>query len=337
MKSYNNLWEKFISKENFELAYKNSIKKKGRQRQIRKFNENKVENLEAVRNLVVNGKFHTAKYKAMTIYEPKERIIYKLPYNPDRIVQHAIMNILKPIFTRSFIKDTYACIEERGQHKAVIRCGEFIRKNEYCLKCDIRKFYPSIDQKILSEKLHKIIRDKKFMSIVDDVIFSFSGGKNCPIGNYCSQWFGNYYLSFLDNFVKHQLKCKNYVRFCDDFLLCSNDKNYLRLCRAEIKSFLHDSLKLDFSKCDLFKTKQGVDYCGYRNFGKYVLLRKATAKGMKRRFRWLYKNEEKLADDYVRSSRASMFGWLKWCCSYNLRKSIEKSCIKQPSEQMKND
>lgn len=321
MKTYKHLWEHFISKDNFELAYKNSIKGKTRQKQIKEFKKNKEENLEKVRQLVINGQFHTSKYKEMVIFEPKKRIIYKLPYCPDRIVQHAIMNILKPIFLKKFINNTFACIENRGQHKASLKCSEYVRKNEYCLKCDIRKFYPSINQKILSTMLHKFIKDKKFMDIVDDVIFSIEGGYNCPIGNYCSQWFGNFYLSKLDNYVKHELHCKDYERFCDDFILFGT-KQYLSHCKNKIESFLKENLELSFSKCDLFKTKQGVDYCGYRHFGKYVLLRKSTSKRVKKRIKWIYKNKYSLDNDYIKGSIASTKGWLKWCCSWNFQKSL---------------
>ena len=320
MKTVNHLWDKFISAENFREAYKNSIKGKSGQRQVREFKKNWEENLERVRLLSADGKFKTSKYRMMTIHEPKERIIYKLPYSPDRIVQHAAMNVLKPIFIRSFIRDSYACIEGRGQHKASRRCSEFVRRNAYCLKCDIKKFYPSINQRILSEKLRRKIKDEKFMALVDGIIFSFPGGKNCPIGNYCSQWFGNYYLSFLDNFIKHELKCADYERFCDDFLLFSNDKNYLNNCREKIRAFLKDELDLEFSKCDLFKTKQGVDFCGYRHFGKYVLLRKSTAKRMKRRFRKIA--AKGVLSERDKASLASMNGWLKHCCSWNFRKSL---------------
>lgn len=173
MKSYNNLWDKFISEENFELAMKNSQKHKKNQRQIRLFNNNPKENLEQIRQTVINGDFHTSPYKEKKIYEPKERIIYKLPYNPDRIVQHAVMNVLKPIMTNLFIENTYACIEGRGTHSASRKCAEMTRQHRYCLKCDIRKFYPSINQGILSEMLHRIIKDKRFMGVVDDIVFSF--------------------------------------------------------------------------------------------------------------------------------------------------------------------
>ena len=160
-------------------------------------------------------------------------------------------------------------------------------------------------KKILSvnQSKDRKIKDAKFMALVDGIIFSFPGGKNCPIGNYCSQWFGNYYLSFLDNYVKHELKCADYERFCDDFILFSNDKNYLNDCREKIRAFLKDELDLEYSKCDLFKTKQGVDFCGYRHFGKYILLRKSTAKRIKRRFAKIAKSGVLSESDYRQHER----------------------------------
>lgn len=322
MKSYSNLWGKFVSKENFELAYKNAIKGKSKQKQVQEFKKNKEVNLEAIRQLVISGMFHTSKYRQMIIYEPKERIIYKLPFAPDRIVQHAIMNILKPIMQNLFIADTYACIEGRGQHKASRRCSEFVRRNSYCVQGDCRKFYPSIDHKILSAMLHRIIKDDRFMAILDDIIFSFEGGKNCPIGNYCSQWFGNFYLSKLDNFVKHELKIKDYERFCDDFLMFGNDKKYLNCCMERVRKFLLEELLLECSKLELFKAKQGVDFCGYRHFGKYVLLRKSTTKRDKKKIRAYIEHPEKYTEEFIAQSKASMLGSMKHCCSYNLQKSL---------------
>lgn len=324
MKTYKHLWEKLITEENFEIAYRNSIKHKGGQRQVQIFQENVAENLEKVRQLVISGNFHTSKYCAKIIYEPKERVIYKLPYNPDRIVQHAIMNILKPILTNLFIENSFACIEGRGTHAASLKCSEYTRKYKYCLKCDIRKFYPSINQRVLSDMFHRIIRDDRFMEIIDDIIFSFEGGYNCPIGNYCSQWFGNFYLTVLDNYVLHDLKCKGYVRYCDDFLLFDNSKEYLQDCRWKIKQFLWDKLELSFSKDDVFPTKRGVDYCGYRSFGKYVLLRKSTAKRIKRRVK---KIDEKINTGDIdicktQGQLASAHGQLKHCCSHHLADSI---------------
>lgn len=331
MKTYNNLWNKLISKENFELAYRNSIKKKRKQRQIREFNENKEENLENIRQLVISGSYHTSEYKEKKIYEPKERIVYKLPYNPDRIVQHAIMNILKPIILRHLIENTFSCIEGRGQIKASQKCSEFVRRYKYCLKCDVRKFYPSINQHILSEKLHRIIKDKRFMVLLDDIIFSFEGGYNCPIGNYCSQWLGNYYLSFLDNYILHTLKCGAYERFCDDFLLFSNDKKYLQDCKRRINNFLYYELELEYSKAQVFNTKQGVDFCGYRHFGDYVLVRKSTSKRIKRRNRNIKEQIEtgEYNEEHLLGQIASANGIIKHSNGYNLRTMLDLDGIKE--------
>ena len=321
MKTYKHLWEELITEENFRLAYKNAVKKKRNQRQIKEFQKNEEENLKAIRELVASGNFHTSRYKEKKVYEPKERIIYKLPFCPDRIVQHAVMNILKPIITNLLIENTFACVEDRGQLKASLKCSEYVRKYQYCLKCDIRKFYPSINQKILSDKLHRIIKDDKFMEIVDDIVFSFPGDYNCPIGNYCSQWFGNFYLSFLDNFVHHALKCGAYERYCDDFMLFSNDKKYLHDCKDRIRDFLKDELELEYSKAQVFNVKQGVDFVGYRHFKKFVLVRKSTVKRIKRRVRKIaemnFRNVVK-----AEGQLASAHGILKHSCSHHFRNSI---------------
>ena len=325
MKSHRHLWEQLITEENFRRAYERSIRGKRNQPQVRRFNKDPEGNLEAVRQMVIAGKFHTSEYKQRRIFEPKERTIYKLPYSPDRIVQHAVMNILEPILERRMIANTFACIKGRGQLKASQKCSEYVRKYRYCLKCDIHHFYPSINQKILSGKLHRIIRDEKFMALVDDVIFSYPGGYNCPIGNYMSQWCGNYYLSFMDNFILHQLKPGGYERYCDDFLLFDNDKAKLHECRRRIAQFLKDELELEFSKAEVFDTKQGVDFCGYRMFGKYVLIRKSTARRMIRRFRKMrakLETEEHPDLQRLEGQLASGNGLMRHACSYHLRSSV---------------
>lgn len=330
MKTYKHLWEQFITKENFELAYYNSIKGKGRQKSVQDFKENWEENLEEVRQMVIRGEFHTSPYKEKVIFEPKKRTIYMLPYNPDRIVQHAIMNILKPILMQKMIQNSFSCVEGRGQIKASLKCSEYVRKFDWCLKCDIHKFYPSISQEILSNKLHRIIADKKFMAVVDDVIFSFPGGYNCPIGNYLSQWFGNYYLSFLDNYVLHELKPGGYERYCDDFILFDNDKAKLQECRKKIDEFIWYELELEYSKAELFKTKtQGVDFCGYRHFKNYSLLRKRTGKKLKARYNSIYKELLSGCEvtEKMRGQVASGHGLLKHACTYHLRQAIEHDSL----------
>ncbi len=221
------------------------------------------------------------------------------------------------------IQNTYACIKKKGQIKASIKCSENVRKYKYCLKCDIRKFYPSINQEKLSKSIHRIIRDDRLMDVVDDVIFSFPGGYNCPIGNHCSPWFGNFYLSELDNYVLHELKVDGFERFCDDFLLFDNDKHHLNECRKRIGEFLHERLELEFSKADLFDVKQGVDFCGYRSFEKFVLVRKRTAKRIIKRTKEVEEALDAGEDKQpLMGKMASTNGILRHACSYNLRNRI---------------
>lgn len=324
MKTYKGLWEQLITEENFRKAMQRSQIRKRGQRQVRKFNENAEKNLEAIRQSVIRGEFHTSEYRQRKIYEPKERIIYKLPYAPDRIVQHAIMNVLEPILVKKMIRHSYACIKDRGPLEATKQCSAYVRRWRFCLKCDIRKFYPSIDQEILSGMFRRFIRDEKFLALVDDVIFSYPGGKNCPIGNYMSQWCGNFYLTAMDNYILHQLKPGGYIRYCDDFLLFDDDKKKLHECRQKLGEWLRETLKLEFSKAEVFDVKQGVDFCGYRMFGKYVLIRKSTALRLKRRYgrMWSAVKSGKYDLKKIAGQASAANGLMKHACSHNLRKAI---------------
>lgn len=225
MKRVGNLWNKFISKENFRLAwYKTALGRHDR-KDVQEFEKNLEQNLEKIRQEVIAEKFTTSKYSTKQIFENgKHRLIYILPLK-DRIVHHAINNIIEDIFVKGFIANTYGCIKGRGPLAGSYRIRKLIMKNDYCLKTDIKKFYPTVDQQILYNEVCKKIKDTKLLSIIKDIIFSFPGGKNCPIGNLTSQLFGNIYLNKLDKFLKHKMKVKNYCRYCDDCVILSNSKN----------------------------------------------------------------------------------------------------------------
>ena len=146
------------------------------------------------------GTFTTSKYETFKIYEPKERIIFRLPYYPDRIAQWSLMLILEPIWEKIFIANTYSCIKGRGIHKLVKDLKKVLEKDQkytkYCLKMDIKKFYPSINHNILKNIIRKKIKDRQILNILDNVIDSTEG---VPIGNYLSQFFANLYLSYFDH------------------------------------------------------------------------------------------------------------------------------------------
>lgn len=331
VKKYKNLWQKVVDNDNIALAYHKAKKGKSKYNAVRYFEAHKEECLKNVKELLVEHKFTTGAYKEKIIKEPKERIIYVLPFYPDRIIQHALINVLEPIFVKMFIKDTYACIEGRGIHKGSLRIMEFVRHNKYCLKMDIRKFYPSINHDILMQIVKRKIGDKEVLQLIENIVRSIPGEKNVPIGNLTSQWFGNLYMNELDMFIKHKLKIKCYLRYCDDFALFSNDKKQLNEAKHKIIKFLTDELKLTLSKCDLFQTTQGVDFLGYRHFKNYILIRKSTVKRVKKRLIKVKKAylAGKMQHDKFRSIVASTVGWFKWANSHNLSLSLQLEELKE--------
>ena len=331
VKKLKNVWGKIVSDDNIEWAYHKAKKGKAKYNAVRYIEDHKEECLKAVQQQLNDGTFTTGEYKIKIIREPKEREIFVLPFFPDRIVQHAIINILEPYFVKMFIPDSYACIEGRGIHKGSLRIMEFVRKNKYCLKMDIRKFYPSIDHNILLKIIERKIGDKKLLWLLNDIVRSIPGEKNVPIGNLTSQWFGNLYMNELDKFIKHELKIKCYLRYCDDFALFSNDKKQLNEAKHRIIKFLDEELKLTLSKCDLFRTTQGVDFLGYRHFKDYILIRKSTVKRVKKRLERVKKAylSGRMPHDKFRSVIASTDGWFKWANSHNLSLSLQLNELKE--------
>lgn len=288
------------------------------------------ENLAKIGASLIDKMFTTSDYETFVIHEPKRRVIYKLPFNPDRIVQHAIMNVVEPIWESFFIDDSYACRIGKGIHAGSKRTMDFIRKvgkEGYCLKMDVSKFYPSITHDIIFELIRHKIKCKNTLDLFRDIIYSIHGGYNVPVGNYTSQWLGNLYLNELDQFVKHKLKGEFYIRYCDDFLLFHKDKKYLKECARAISLFLSSELDLKLSKNRIFPIAQGVDFLGYRHFHDYILLRKTSATRIKRRLKFLpqFFNSGAITKDQLRSSLASTQGWLKWCNSFNFSKSLNLS------------
>ncbi len=313
----NSLWNEFVSSENFSLALKKAIRGRASKPAVQNFMRDVDNNLEKIRQSVILGEFRTSEYRTMEITDPKRRTIYILPFAPDRIVHHALMNILAPHWTQMFIRDTYACIPGRGLHLASRRAIQFCRKNKYVLKCDIRKFYPSISHDIMFDIVKKSFSDSRILALLQDVIYSVGGGKNLPIGNLCSQWMGNLYLNELDVFVKSGLRVRDYVRYSDDFCLFSNDKAKLREWQVQIAEFIKTVLGLEFSKSEIFPISNGLDFVGYRHFKDFILLRKRTARRMKERMLNI-----KNVSDHSRGQIASANGWLKHACTFNFRKSI---------------
>jgi len=324
MKRHGKLFQAIVDPSNIHLAYQRARKNKSRQRAVLRVESALEASLETLRLALIQKTFTTSSYREKTIYEPKQRVIYRLPFYPDRIVQHSLMNILEPIWSGMFINDSYACRQGKGIHAGSRRTMEFVRSYRYCLKCDISKFYPSVDHDILARIIRKKIKCRDTLWLLDDIIYSYPGGRNVPIGNYTSQWFGNLYLNELDQLLKHQHHVRAYIRYCDDFLLFDNDKGRLNNLSHVIEDFVGLRLRLRLSKCRLFPVKSGVDFLGYRHFPTHILLRKSTVRRVKRHLAQLPGRlySGRITSDQFRSSIASTLGWMRWANTHNLRNAL---------------
>ncbi len=313
MKRYGDFFTKIVDMENLQEAYCKASKGKHWQRNVRTYDADPIPWLMKLKESLEQGTFHTASYTTKQIYEPKERTIYILPFYPDRIVHHAVMNVLEPVFDKLMIYDSYSCRKGKGQHAGSRRCMEMVRHNRYCLKCDISKFYPSVNHEVLKKILRHKLKDKRLLALLDDVIDSTHTDTNVPIGNYLSQWFGNLYMNELDTYTKQHWHIRDYIRYCDDFCFFSNDKDELRKIRAELPGYLADTLKLKLSKCQLFPTAQGVDFLGYRHFPRYILVRKKTAARIRRHLREVMHllEQGRISPETAKAKVASARGWVQ--------------------------
>ncbi len=322
MKRLGNVWDCILADENIEYAYGRAKKGKMWQKKVKRIDKEKDRYLAELKQSLVDRTFHTSPYRTKWIYEPKAREIYILPFYPDRIVQHAVMAYVAPDWDRRMYYHSYSCRAGKGQHAGSMVTMKYVRRNRYCLQCDVSKFYPSIVHELLYHQVQRLVKDPNVLWLLKDIIFSSGGEKNVPIGNYTSQWFGNLYLTPLDYRIKQEHRIGDYVRYCDDFLAFSNDKRQLQELARDVERFLGEEYQLKLSKCELFHTSQGVDFLGYRHFpdGK-VLVRKTTAKRIWKnlwQIPYLFQNGFITAEQAV-SKVASAQGWLKYANTHNLK------------------
>lgn len=315
MKRYGNLWNKIVNKENIIKAHKNARKGKTHYKEVQMVDNNLDYYVNKIYLTLLNETYTTSKYITFEYNDGnKIRDISKLPYYPDRIVHWAIMLQIENVFLKTFINDTYASIPNRGIHYGVKRIKQSLKdkpNTQYCLKLDIKKFFPNINHDILKSLLKRKFKDNKLLSLLFEIIDSAEG---IPIGNYLSQYFANFYLNYFDHYMK-SLGIKYYFRYMDDIIILHKDKTFLHgLFKSKIVPYLNKKLKLKVKEnWQVFPTKvRGIDFVGYRFFGKYTLLRKSTYKKLR------YKISKCKDRKHLERSKASYSGWLLWGNCYNL-------------------
>ena len=314
MKRISNLYEKVCSINNLRLADAKGQKGKAKQYGVILHNKNKEANLLQLHEMLLNKTYKTSAYTTFKVYEPKEREVYRLPYFPDRITHHAIMNVLEPVFVACFTSDTYSCIKKRGIHAAAMAVRKALKDEPgttYCLKLDITKFYPSINHDILKKLLRRKFKDANLLWLLDEIIDSAPG---LPIGNYLSQYLANFYLTYFDHWIKEQKQVKYYFRYADDLVILAPNKTYLHSLLKDIESYLQTNLKLQVKgNWQVFPVAaRGIDFVGYKFYHTHTLLRKSIKKNFARMMK---RNPNS-------KSIASYNGWLKHCDAINLMNKI---------------
>ncbi len=312
--------------ENLLGAWREFLRGKRRRKDIEQFSLHLNDNIVILHRELEEKTYKHGLYQAFRINDPKPRDIHKASVR-DRLVHHAVYRVLYPYFDRKFIFDSFSCRDSKGAHKAIARFCDHARivsKNHtqtvWVLKCDIRKFFASIDHNILLTILRNKVKDDDTIWLLNQIISSFhtpgNPGIGLSLGNLTSQLLVNIYMNKFDHFVKRELKCKYYIRYADDFVFLDADKEYLEDILSKISIFLHKQLKLSLhpDKVYIKTLASGVDFLGWIVFPNHRVLRTATKRRM----------FKKLKKGYSWESLASYRGMLKHGNTYKLRQKIDK-------------
>ncbi len=286
-------FEDIISIENLLEAWKEFLRGKRNKPDVQEFSLNLFDNILQLHQELANKSYQHGNYYRFTISDPKPRIIHKASVR-DRLLHHAVHRVLYPFFERIFIADSFSCRINKGTHRSINRFRFFaykVSKNHtrtcWVLKCDIRKFFHSIDHGILMEILSSYIANEDIIWLLKSIIDSFNTApeKGLPLGNLTSQLFANLYMNELDQFIKHHIKARHYIRYADDFVILSENRQWLESAVSLIEKFLHDELKLSLhpDKLSIRTFASGVDFLGWVHFSDHRVLRTVTKRRMFKR------------------------------------------------------
>ena len=334
MERIKDIYDKVISKENlYRSAYAAARGRRYRDTTA-DFNFNLEEEIQHLHEELAITTYRHGKYRVFTIRDPKVREISAAPFR-DRVVHHAAHDVIEPLMDRSFIYDSYACRKDKGTHKAVDRAQSFLRANRFCFHGDIKKYFPSIDHDMLKGLVRRRIADKDVVWLLEEVVDSAVGLlaglpvsrlAGLPIGNLTSQFFANLYLDELDYFVKFDLRCRYYLRYMDDFLVFGNNKEALKEIKSKIRKFLRDKLNLTLheGKSQIYNTKGGIKFLGFRIYGDYRRLVSDNVRRFKKRlkkFAYRFENGEMKANQ-IRDSVRCWVAHSKYANAKRLRLNI---------------
>ena len=343
MKTFNTLYELIISPANLLLSWERFKKGKRKKADVALFEYRLEQNLLELYRELKNETYRHKPYYSFYISDPKVRHIHKATVR-DRVVHHALFKMLNPLFEPTFINDSFSCRIGKGNHLGMKRLEAITRKvsknyTQHCfvLKCDIKKFFDSVDHDVLLELLFRKITDRSVQQLLNEVITSFSSSESLferrglPIGNLTSQLFANVYMNEFDHFMKDKLRVKYYARYTDDFVVVSNSSTYLHSLLPHIKKFLHDTLKLKLhpQKVSVRTLKSGVDFLGYVILPHHRLVRTKTRRRIERKFTDIvraYRSGD-IKEEQLKASLQSFTGVLSHAHSHKVEQTLRNLIV----------
>lgn len=332
-KRINNIYDQALTFSKIRNAYFRTSKCKKRKKDRIQFEMYLGDNILDIYKKLKSETYVVGKYNIFKVYEPKERIIYSLPFY-DRVIQQLyVYEYIMPYMIPKFISGSYACIPKKGLHACVsdlqknIRIASRIWEKPYFVKYDIAKFFYSIDREILYKIMEKYYKDKKFLKLTKLFINANEENeskKGIPIGNYTSQYFANIYMNELDHYIKEKLKVKYYIRFMDDGILIVENKEKAKEILKKIKEFIQKKLNLELNKkTGYFPVKNGCVFCGYRIYNNYKLIKRANIIRVKKRIKGWNKEWKKGRYDFEKWNQ-SFNAWKGYSMHADSYRLIEK-------------
>jgi retron-type reverse transcriptase len=343
MDSNTDLYAQVCSFENLYLAYRKARRGKRGKASVAEFEFDQEEGLLRLQEELVSGAWRPGPYHSFYIHDPKRRLISAAPFR-DRVVHHALCNLIEPLWEPSFISDSYANRVGKGTHWAILCCHHFARRYPYVLQCDLEQYFPSIDHAILRQVLSRKITDLQTLELIDRILASGAGElsntyqmrwfpgddlfaplrpRGLPIGNLTSQFWANVYLNSFDHFVKRELRCKAYLRFVDDFLLFAEDKATLWRWESAIRARLA-SLRLTLHPPQVYPVSTGIPFLGFRIFPAHRRLKRRKGIAFQRRLKenFLLWMQGKLPRQRLDASVRSWVAHASWGDTYHLRRKV---------------
>ncbi len=337
------MYTQLCSFENLYLAYRKARKGKRGKPPVAAFEYAQEEEISRLRDELLARTWQPGAYHSFYIHEPKRRLISAAPFR-DRVVHHALCNLIEPIWERRFIYDSYANRKGKGTHRAILRCQRFARRYPYVLQCDVEQFFPSVDHAILQAILARYIQDEDVLVLIarilrsgegvqageyqmrwfpGDDLFACSRPRGLPIGNLTSQFWANVYLNSFDHFVKRELRCRAYVRYVDDFLLFAEEKKTLAMWKRRIERRLY-GLRMTLHEPQVYPVQTGIPFLGFRIFPTYRRLKRRSGIAFQRRLRGLYLRwvAGEIPAERLEASARSWAAHASWGNTYGLQRAV---------------